>query len=78
LRLELALGGAQTRVHLLGGVGAPAEQAGPKRLAARRSDENLGASGIASRTWRAPWTSISRTTGSPRRRRPSSSERRVP
>ena len=36
------------------------------------------ASGIASRTWRAPWTSISSTTGAPARTRRSSSERSVP
>ena len=36
------------------------------------------ASGIALRTWRAPWTSISSTTGTPRTSRRSSSERSVP
>ena len=36
------------------------------------------ASGIAARTWRAPWTSISSTTDAPRASRRSTSERRVP
>ena len=36
------------------------------------------ASGTAPRTWRAPWTSISSTTGTPARTRSSSSERSVP
>ena len=36
------------------------------------------ASGIASRICRAPWTSISSTTGWPPAMRPSSSERSVP
>jgi len=36
------------------------------------------ASGIRSRIWRAPWTSISSTTGTPLAARRSSSERSVP
>ena len=36
------------------------------------------ASGIAARTWRAPWTSISRTTDWPAATRRSTSLRRVP
>ena len=35
-------------------------------------------SGIAARTWRAPWTSISSTTERPAASRRSTSERRVP
>jgi hypothetical protein len=36
------------------------------------------ASGIAARTWRAPWTSISSATDLPSASRRSTSERRVP
>ena len=57
----------------------------PRPTSRVRSASRLGgamntwsASGIASRTCRAPWTSISRTTGSPRRSRPSSSAAQGP
>ena len=78
LGLELALGGAQALLDLLGRVGAPPDQPRAQRLADGGAMNTATASGIASRTWRAPWTSISSTTGTPRARRRSSSERSVP
>ena len=62
--LELLLGDPQAPLDLLGVVGAA-----PDRAASRSASSEGGAmntctaSGIAARTWRAPWTSISSTTG---------------
>ena len=55
----------------------------PTRRSRRASTEGgamktCSASGMASRIWRAPWTSISSTTGTPAAVRRASSDRRVP
>ena len=75
---ELLLGHREAAVDLLAVVG-------PRPCRRSRSASSEGgemntctASGIAARTWRAPWTSISSTTGTPRCTRRSSSERSVP
>ena len=78
------------RVELLVGRGAAARRSAsgssvPRPTSRVRSASSLGgamkiwiASGIASRIWRAPWTSISSTTGRRPPIRASSSERSVP
>ena len=82
---ELGLCGELLLGDLAGGARPPAASSVPRPISRVRSAASDGgamntctASGIAARTWRAPWTSISSTTGTPARTRSSSSERSVP
>ena len=75
---ELALGDGEAAFDLLGVVGPAADEPLAQRLPDGGAMNTWTASGSVSRTWRAPCTSISSTTGTPAVVRRSSSERSVP
>ena len=82
---ELVRGGELGLGDLAGAPRSARASSVPRPISRVRSASSDGgamkmriASGIVSATWRAPWTSISSTTGAPSAVRRSSSERSVP